>query len=291
MENNLIIVRQLPVIEEQLASIKAQIEERVAAALAMPCTEETVKQVKTARAELSRGFQELETRRREVKGKVLSPYEQFERVYKSCVTEVFKPADDQLKAKIDEVENGLKDQKRAEAAAYFDEYRAAKGIDFLTFEQTGIAVTLSVSLKKLKEQAKAALDKTADDLALIGTQEHAEEILFEYKRTLNVSQSITSVTARHKAIEEERQRAAQAREAARARQEAAQKVEQAIMDSPATTPASSFTAPPIAAPAASPASDSPGEVFEVVFAVRGTLDGLRAVKQFLTDGGYDYEQR
>ena len=50
----LISVVQLPIIQEQLHTIKAQIEARAAAALAAPCTEETVKSVKELRADLRR---------------------------------------------------------------------------------------------------------------------------------------------------------------------------------------------------------------------------------------------
>lgn len=157
-QQDLIVVRQLPVIEEQLRRISQEIEARVAAALAMDCTEATVKEVKKVRTELNKGFQDLEARRKEVKKAILTPYEAFEAVYRDCVTNVFKPADDQLKAKIDEVENGLKEQKQAEVAAYFREYRDSKDIDFVEFERAGIVVTLTASKKSLKEQAKAFID-------------------------------------------------------------------------------------------------------------------------------------
>ena len=61
-------------------------------------------------------------------------------------------------------------------------------------------------MKSLKEQAKAFVDKIADDLNLIETQEHKAEILVEYKQTLNVSQAITTVTNRFKDIEEEKKK-------------------------------------------------------------------------------------
>ena len=61
-------------------------------------------------------------------------------------------------------------------------------------------------MKSLKEQAKYFIDKVADDLKLIETQEHKAEILVEYKQTLNVSNAITTVANRFKAIEEEKVR-------------------------------------------------------------------------------------
>lgn len=66
---------------------------------------------------------------------------------------------------------------------------------------------MTVTLKKLRETIKAFLDKVMDDIKLIAVQEHKDEILYEYKQTLNVSAAITSVTERYKAIEAERARA------------------------------------------------------------------------------------
>lgn len=202
MDNNLIVVKQLPIIEQQLQAIKSEVTAKVETALSLVCTEDTVKEVKAVRAELNKEFKEFEDRRKEVKKSVLSPYEQFESVYKDCITDVFKKADTELKGKIDSVENELKEQETAEVKAYFDEYLQSKGIDFVTFEKANINVTLSASMKSLKEQAKAFIDRICEDLSLIDTQDHKDEILYEYKQSLNVSNSITTVVNRHKAIEE-----------------------------------------------------------------------------------------
>ena len=72
MENNLIVVKQLPIIEDQLRQVKASVDERVAQVLALACTEATYKDVKKARAELNKEFQDLEARRREVKKAILA---------------------------------------------------------------------------------------------------------------------------------------------------------------------------------------------------------------------------
>ena len=112
MENNLIVVKQLPIIEDQLRQVKASVDARVAQALALACTEETYKDVKKARAELNKEFQDLEARRREVKKAILAPYEAFEKLYKECAADAFTKADAELKAKIASVENGIKGAKR-----------------------------------------------------------------------------------------------------------------------------------------------------------------------------------
>ena len=71
--NELIKVVQLPVIEEQLRSMKETVDKRVGEALSLVCTEETVQTVKGVRAELNKEFQTLEEQRKEVKKAVLGP--------------------------------------------------------------------------------------------------------------------------------------------------------------------------------------------------------------------------
>lgn len=282
----LIIVKQLPVIEEQLRTIKGQIEEKVANALSLVCTEETVKTVKETRAELNRNFNELEEKRKEVKNKVLSPYEQFEAVYKDCVSGIFKAADQQLKEKIDAVEEGLREQKKTEILEYFNECLAAAGIDFVSFEQTGISITLSASKKTLKEKAKDFVGKVADELALIDTQEFKAEILVEYKRSLNVASSITAVTNRHKAIEAERERE-EARQKLKESQAAAVAAVAEVLEENRVETAKP---PEILCPPEVFSTPEPIEEkqYQASFVVTGTIQQLKALKEFLNDGGYQY---
>lgn len=275
MSNEIIVVKQLPEIEERLQTIKADVTERVNEAMSLICTEETVQTVKKYRAELNKEFKGWEEKRKEVKKVVMSPYEQFEAVYKDCITDVFKKADADLKGKIDSVEAELKDQKEAEVREYFYEYLASKNIDFVTFENADISVTLSASKKSLKEKAKAFIDRVCDDLNLIDTQEHKEEIMYEYKRFLNVSLAITTVATRYKAIEAEKAREAERKAREEAAKAAAEKVETVV----------ETLTPPTMVEVMS--VDEP--VFTLKFTVRGTKAKLKALKEFLTTNDYDFE--
>lgn len=228
--NDLIVVKQLPVIEEQLKTIKVNIEDKVSGVLALECTEGTVKAIKVLRADLTKDFKELEERRKLVKSKILAPYEAFEAIYKECVTDIFKSADTELKKRIDDVENNLKYEKRKEIEDYFDEYAKSKNIDFVGFFDANINVTMSASKKSLQEQAKAFIDRICDDLKLIDTQEHKEEILVEYKNTLNVSNAITSVCERHKAIEAEKAKIEQAEQIKQEQAAVVEKVNEAKVE-------------------------------------------------------------
>ena len=202
--NELIVVEQLPIIKEQLKLASAEIDKKVAEAMSVLCTEENVKVVKEIRASLNKEYKNFEEKRKEVKTIVLKPYEEFENVYEEHISNKFKKADLALKGQIEAIENELKEKKREEVKKYFNEYQSKKNIDFVTFENANINVTLTASMKSLKEQAKSFLDKIADDLALIETQEHKTEILVEYKQSLNVSNAITTVNNRIKAVEEEK---------------------------------------------------------------------------------------
>lgn len=293
MSNELIVVRQLPVIEDQLRTVHDTIQARVSAVLEMECTEETYKEVKKARSELNAQFRALEDRRKEVKAQIEAPYKKFELVYKACAGDLFAQADKQLAAKIAAVESGLKQKKADAVRAYFEEYRDSLGIpaDLVSYDRAGIAVTLSASARSLKTQAKDFLDRIGGDLVLIDTQEHKDEILVEYRKSLNVSQAVTTVTNRHAEIERQRRvreemaaMADQQRSAEKAVQRAVEATApQTVKEEPAAT-----VMPPVVVERTEDAE--PPKQYSTAFRVTGSLDQLKTLKKFLVAGGYVYEQ-
>lgn len=235
--DSLIVIETLPVITEQLQSIKPVIEKKISNVLALDCNKNTVKAIKDLRADLNADFENLEQRRKFVKSKVMEPYEDFNKVYKNCVTTLFEDADAKLKARINEVDEIRKAEKRTEVENYFNEYLKSQNIDFVTFADANINVTLNSTKKGLLSQAKAYIDRISDDLKLIDTQEYKEEILVEYKKSLNVSSAITTVRDRHKAIEAEKIKNEQAEQAKAEQREAVNKVKAAaVEDTPLSTP-------------------------------------------------------
>ena len=208
MSNQLIEVKQLPVIVEQLNSIKKQFSEVINEALALECTSDTYKTVKKRRTDITATFNELESRRKEVKNAILAPYESFMKIYDDCVTNIYEEAKKQLDTKINDVTVTLIAEKQKEVELYFNELCISKGIDFVTFANTGIKVNLTVSPKSLKEQAKSYLDGVQKDLELIRTQpeEKRAEMLFEYKNCFDIANAIKTVIDRHAAIEDEKTR-------------------------------------------------------------------------------------
>lgn len=279
MESNnkeLIIVRQLPEIEEHLKGLSEEIEQKVENAKSLVCTEENVKVIKQIRADLNKEFKEVENQRKTVKEQILAPYMKFEEIYKTYIADKYKSADIDLKQKIDNTENELKKQKEQEIRDYFEEYRIANDIDFVTFEQANINVTLTASKKALKEQVKKFIDEIVDDLKLIETQECKEEILVEYKQSLNVSRAIQEVANRHKLLEQEKKKQEELRE--RINQQMSEEADRVIKEE---NQHQVLEVPKV--------EEKQEQILILKFTVKATRTKLKELKRFLEEGGYDYE--
>lgn len=272
--HGLIQVTQLPIIEEQLRSVKDDVDARVSEAVSLVCTEETVKAVKAARSDLNKQFQELERQRKAVKSAVLEPYERFESVYRECVSNAFRDADMKLKAKIDSVESEMKQRCEDELREYFSELCAAQHVEWLGYERAGVRVDMASARqktpKKLLEQLVQFVSRVSSDVERISEIEGAEEILVEYKRTLNAVDAIGVVHERHRRIESERA-AQEARAVQREREsEAIARVE--------------AVAPPVILE-----EKEPERFYKCAFTVRATMEKLKKLKKFLIEEGIEYE--
>ena len=273
MIKDLIQIKQLPVIEEQLKQVSLKLDEKMKDIDKLVCTEESIQILKKKRTEFNKELKQYEIQRKDVKEKVLKPYNEFENVYKRYIADKFRNTDLILKGKIEVFEKEQKDKKEQQIKDYFEEYKTANNTDFIKYEQAKINVTLSVSMKSLKEQAKAFIDKIVDDLKLIDTQEHKTEILVEYKQTLNVSNAITSVANRFKAIEEEKKR-----------QEEQEKLHNFIVEQAKESDKYAEQNE-----LQVPVEEKQEEILTLNFKVKGTRTKLKLLKEFLENGGYDYE--
>lgn len=275
-QGSLIQIIQLPIIKERLHHLKGFVDQQVADAMAMVCTDDTVIQVKQIRAELSALFNEAEIQRKAVKNAVMQPYLDFEAVYKECISEPFKKADEDLRRKIVTVESGMKEECENRLREYFDELVLSRHINFLKFEQIGIRVSMADAKaktqppKKLREQVDQFVDRVAQDVDTICTMENGTEILSVYKTTLNLTNAIAQVNELHRQFEQakaeqERLRAAKAQEA-----EAVRKVE--------------AFAPPVTEKSSAVQDD----LLSCTFTITDTLERLKLLKQFLDANGYKY---
>lgn len=268
----LIRVTQFPVIEERLRSLKEWVDAQTAEAVSLVCTEETIQAVKAKRTELRKTFDELEAQRMAVKTAVFAPYKKFEAVYKECVSDAFKAADAAMKAKIDDTESEIKRRCEESLREYFDELCAAHGLDWLTFEQSGVKVDMASAKqktpKKLREQLVNFVAGVSRDVDAIADMENADEILTEYKACLDFGRACWAVNDRHRRMEEEKA-AREARAAQKAAEaEAVRKVE--------------ALAPPTV-------KDPEPEKLTVTFTVTDTRERLIALREWMKANHYDYK--
>lgn len=280
---DLIVVKQLPVIVEQLHGIKAAAEEKVQDALSLACTEETVQVVKKRRAELNAIRKDLEARRAIVKKEIMAPYDSFMETYKECVTDVFEPADQQLAQKIAEVQDGLKQEKASKLVAYFNELqRANPELEWVNFEDIGLNVTLSASLKSMKAAVKKHMDGVAKDIECIRGMANGFEVLAEYKQVHDLAMAVSNVHKREMQIAAERNAAACREEQSIKAAEAVAAVQEIVTEDNALQP-------PTAVAVEETDTVVDERKYSATFKVTDTLDRLRALKAWLEQEGYQYE--
>lgn len=287
---DLIVVKQLPQIEEHLKELSIDIDKKVENAKSLVCTEENVKTIKQVRADLNKEFKEVEQQRKMVKEQILAPYIQFEEIYKTYISDKYKGADSDLKTKIDTTENELRARKEQETRDYFEEYKQSLSIDFIKFEDAKIKVGLADSKTSLKKQAKDFIDRVNTDLATIMLQEHKEEILVEYKQNGYVlSTAISTVINRTKAVEETKRKQEELKQK---QLEEAQRIadENIKAQTEATKQAlDNFRVPEQEVLQAPIIEEKQEEILTLRFTVKGTRTKLKALKEFLVNGGYEYE--
>lgn len=285
----LITVKQVPILEEKFKEIGAVIDEKVTLCENMVVTEENFRDVKKTRADLNKESKAYADDFKVIKTTVLGPWQAVEDAYKANIVSKYQAADQALKNKIVEIEDGLKLEKAEKVMTYFEEYRKSCSIDFVSWGDAGIDVTMSASLKSLKDKAKTFIDGIVSDLALIDTQPGKAEIMVEYKKDLNVSRAITTVSERREAIE--KQKALEEEEAARKaeEQERLNAVQQYIepeddyLDAPVDEPDDV----PKKAASVAPAAE---EEHYIDFRVYGSREELVALVRHLKSNHYKYEQ-
>lgn len=294
MENKMqvITLKQLPIIEEHLQLVKSDVEARTHEAMQLVCTEETRGDVKKIRTELGNEFAAMEEQRKRVKEAIMEPYNQFEAVYKDCISDPYKKADAELKRRIDEVEAGLKADKVKAVQSYFDELCKANNLPWLRFEQMNLKIGLSTSVNGTKTALTSTVLKIAEEVQELSRHDDAAELLVEYKKSLNVALALSTVRARHEQIELQKQQEAERRAALEQQHAAEEKVQQAIEEAQqdAALPVEEVSAPEEEQPASvqEPEETQPA-VYEVKFAVRGTIEQLKKLKQFIMQEGMSYD--
>lgn len=298
--NDLIVVKQLPVIEDRLDEALTAVQGRLKDAAALVVTDDNYKELKKVRADLNKEFGELETLRKKVKEAVEAPYKRFETGAYKRLADEYKIAISKLDGEIKDVEIGLRSQRQEEISAYFDSYRQSLGIDsaLVDLNRSGIKVGLSGSVKSLKDQVRAYLDGVDGDLKMIDTLDDRDEVLAEYRVLLSVTDAVRVVADRRKRIEEMRLKREAAEEERRQRDAQIAAVNEAMRQAAqdASNSQDSAEEASVSAPTVERAEESSEDATKysakyLGFEITGTMSQLKALKAFLKEELKKYMDR
>ena len=138
-------------------------------------------------------------------------------------------------------------------------------------ERKGLNITLSASMKSLKEQTLAYIEKIASDLKLIELEEYKEEILLEYNKTLDFANSKLIVIERKKQIEEMQKRQEELARKKAEEEKVIEVVEEVIEEE--------ITAPELVEDEV----EEGQQMMVVAFQVTATVEHIRELKQWLKE--------
>lgn len=241
-------------------------------------TAETKEDAEKEKADINKFKKQVEDFRKQIVAKYNEPIKLFEDTAKQTeklLKETYDLINSQVKAFDDEQLEKVKEK----VESYFNEYAQSKNVDFVNFSQMNISVTKGLLTstgnltKKIQDQINEFIDRCAKDVDLINTLEHKEEILIEYKKTLKSVESIAMVMDRYKQLEDMKKEKESAKE-------------QVINDEEMLKKIDSLSAPKVE----KKTNENQEEILELKFKVRHTRAKLIALKEFLDNGGYDYEQ-
>ena len=254
-------------------------------------TEEDTKLAKDEKAKINKMIDAVKKYRQNVVTDFKKPIEQFEAEAKDT-EKILREAYDTINNTVKKFEDTKKKEIEKNIVSYFNELIEAEHIDFVTFKNTGINITLSASEKSLKAAALDFVNRVKSDIQLINTQQYPVEILAEYKICLNVSQAIMTVTQRMARIEEERARREEEQKRIAEEKAAMESLEKNI---PAEEPSEpSFEIPveiveeqtfEVPAEISDTEMLADQELLTMTFSVTGTITQLRDLKQYIIERG------
>lgn len=252
-------------------------------------TEDTMKIAKDEKSKVNKFKKIVEDYRKKTVEEWKKPIAQFETLSKDT-EKILADTYITINSQVSNYEDKQKQEKEKEIRDYFEEYKQSLSIDFIKFEDAKIRVGLSDSKTSLKKQAKDFIDRVNTDIATIMLQEHKEEILVEYKQNGYVlSMAISTVMNRIKAVEETKKKQEEIKQK---QLEEAQRIadEDIKIQTEATKQAlDNFRVTEQEILQAPTVEEKQEEILTLRFTVKGTRTKLKALKEFLVNGGYEYE--
>ena len=201
--NNIVKIETLPKLFYQLELIGEEIDKNLKDLDKLVCTEETKQDVKKRKQEITALKNAMEVKRKDIKKQILQDYELFNDKYEEEVKTKLTLAEEKLNQKISYIEIQQKADKEQELREFAKEHFIDKGIqDLVTFENIGLNITLSASMKSLKEQVIDFCERIASDLDVIMLEDMKDELYVEYKQCLNYSEAKKRVFERRMLLKE-----------------------------------------------------------------------------------------
>ena len=268
--NSIVKIETMPKIFSQLEKIGKFIDENIKDIDKLECTEENRQEVKNRRTEINKTLELLETRRKEIKNTLLDPYNQFNEKYEEECKTKLENASNTLKNKVDTIENQLKQEKEDELREFANQHIRANSLQgIIKYEDIGLCVTLSASMKSLKEETLKFIEKIANDIELIKHEEYSDEIMLEYINNRgNYAQSKLNVLNRHKQLEEMRKQQEVKQEQEKQEEKVVEKVNEI------TIPKEII---------------EENELLKVTFTIETTKQNIIELKKWLNERGIKYE--
>lgn len=241
-------------------AIKEKVNEVLSSYKGLKLTDDNKQEIKKVKQDLNKVKNSLSDERIKIKREFVKPLELFELQVKE-IDALIKDAVVSLDTQIKEQEDAEKETKRKNIERYFNELKALNSpkLDFLTFDDLELNITLSVTPNKLIDQVKDIVDKRLLDITEIETDANASRLLAKYHLSKNLQESRIQLNLELKR-EEEIKEAAVKKESEEPKQTVTPKV-----------------------------VNKPLELFMVAFKIKATKEQITSLKLFLEKEGIKYE--
>lgn len=248
--------------------------------------EEKKGEIKKYKAYLNSIKTQLEEKRKEIHNEIEKPYKDFNEYYTNGVKTKLEESIEKLNNAINDIERKQLSEKSNELKEFANRYINSYNLnDIIEYEDIPISVNLSSSMKSLEDKIIEFCERVFNDIKLIEQEEHKEEILLEYKHSLDFTYSKLKVLDRYAELETLKQKQEMKLEQEKQEEKIAKKVESALFKLNEET-GKYEEIETITAPKEIIEDD---EIIEVQFKVIATKEKILKLREFLKENEIEYE--
>ena len=282
-----VVVTQKPIIAYTLLK---QISDNVIAKIEalnidnLEANEDNLALIKRTRADLTKDFTELENQRKTVKDIVLNDYNIFEDDYKKLIASPFKDADAKLKNLSSFVDDKILSLKIIGIKEYFMDNNTK---EWLSFEDMNLKIIKSKSDKAIKTEVDEYLANIKMSLSTIETLPNKERVLAKFQMHKDLNRAISDTNLEVQREEQiKAQNAERERLAAERKQQAEEQQKQRELHAQQQSDAVEAEAMEVVKQfIPEPEQKSEEKIYKTTFTVRGTMEQLGKLKQFMKEIG------